>query len=288
MNKTMREKRGQTILSHGARILHTDAPDSVAGGQNGLSPFFAPSSILVCLGLLPLTTGLLCGQSFEVASVRLSSGQTRSMMEVLPGGERFVARNMPLNWLIGEAYRVPNRQISGLPGDMATENYDIEAKADRPVSRAQMMLMLRSLLEDRFKLAVQRETKELNARVLVVAKGGPKMVENQDGAELAITKVTGNKTRYHNMTMSLLANVLAGPDDTIVDRTGLQASYDFTLEYYAGPGGIGVKEGREPAPDQNGPSLETALREQLGLRLESRKGPVEMLVVEHIERLSGN
>jgi uncharacterized protein (TIGR03435 family) len=288
MNKTMREKWGLTILSHGVRILRPDVPHPVAGGQNGLSPFFAPSSILVCLGLLALTTGFLCAQSFEVASVKLSKAQTRSTMAVLSGGERLVARNMPLNWLIGEAYRVPNRLISGPPDGMGTENYDIEAKAERPVSRAQMMLMLRSLLEDRFKLVVRRETKELNARLLVVAKGGAKMVENQDGADLAITKVTGNKTRYHNMPMSLFANVLAGSDDTIVDQTGLQASYDFTLEYYAGPGGIGVKEGREPAPDQNGPSLETALQEQLGLRLESLKGPVEMLVVEHIERLSGN
>jgi uncharacterized protein (TIGR03435 family) len=241
---------------------------------------------LICL--VGLTVGLGLGQSFEVASLKLSKARTLPTMSVLPGGERFVARNMPLNWLIGETYQVPNRQISGLPDDMATENYDIEAKAERPVSRAQMMIMLRSLLEDRFKLTVRRETKELSARVLMVAKGGPKMNENQDGADLAITKITGNKTRYHNMTMSLFANVLAGRDDLIVDRTALRESYDFTLDYYAGPGGVGVKEGREPAPDQNGPSLETALREQLGLRLESRKEPVEMLVVGHIERLSGN
>ena len=208
-------------------------------------------------------------------------------MTVLPGGERLMARNMPLIWLIGEAYRVPNRQISGLPDGFG--NYDIEAKADRPVSRAQMMLMLRSLLEDRFKLVVRRETKEMNARVLVVAKGGPKMDENRDGAELAMRKISGNKMSYHNMRMSLFANVLAGAvDDTVVDGTGLTGSYDFTLEYYSGPGGVGVKEGREPAPDPNGASLEAALRDQLGLRLESRKGPVEMLIVDHIERLSGN
>jgi uncharacterized protein (TIGR03435 family) len=219
----------------------------------------------------------------------LSKAQTLPTMAALPGGERFVARNMPLNWLIGEAYRVPNRQISGLPDGMKTEPYDIEAKAEHPVSRAQTMLMLRSLLEDRFKLAVRRETKELSAQVLMVAKGGPKMDENHDGADLAIKKISGNKLSYHNMPMSLFANMLAGAvDDTIVDQTGLTGSYDFTLDYYQGPGGSGVKEGREPAPDPNGPSLQTALREQLGLRLESRKGPVEMLMVEHIERLSGN
>jgi uncharacterized protein (TIGR03435 family) len=236
--------------------------------------------------LLALTA---CGQSFEVASVKLSKARTLPTMSTLPGGERFVVRSMPLNWIIGEAYRVPNRQISGLPDGMETEPYDIEAKAERPVKRDQMMLMLRSLLEDRFKLVVRRETKEISARVLVVAKGGPKLTENQDGADLAITKITGNRTQYHNMSMSLFANVMAGRDETLVDQTGLQGTYDFTLDYYhGGPVGPGVKEGREPAPDPNGPSLETALREQLGLRLESRKGPVEMLVVEHIERPVGN
>lgn len=240
-----------------------------------------------CLALL-LTIAFVCGQSFEVASVKLSKGQSLPVMGPLPGAERFMARNMPLVWVIGEAYQVSNHQISGVPDGMRTEPYDIEAKAERPSSRAQMTLMLRNLLEDRFKLVVRRETKELNARVLVIAKGGAKLDENQDGGDLAITKINGNKTQYHNMPMSLFANVLAGADDTIVDQTGLKGSYDFTLDYYRGPGGKGVEEGREPAPDANGPSLETALREQLGLRLESRKGPVEVLVIEHIERPQGN
>ena len=242
---------------------------------------------VVILKTILLTAAALNAQSFEVASVKFSQARGLASMTVLPGGERLVARNMPLIWLIGEAYRVPNRQISGIPDGFA--NYDIEAKADRPVSRAQMMLMLRTLVEDRFRLVVRRETKELSAHVLVIAKGGPKMAENRDGAELAMRKIGGNKMSYHNMPMSLFANVLAGAvDDTVIDGTGLAASYDFTLEYYGGPGGVGVKEGREPAPDPNGPSLQSALRDQLGLRLESRKGPVEMLVVERIERLSGN
>jgi uncharacterized protein (TIGR03435 family) len=242
---------------------------------------------MICL--VGFALGLVFGQSFEVASVKLNTARGQATMTSLPGGERLVARNMPLVWLIGEAYLVPNRQISGLPDGMATENYDIEAKAERPVSRAQMMLMLRSLLEDRFKLEVRRETKEISAHVLVVAKGGAKMNENHDGGELAMRKISGNKMSYHNMPMSLFANVLAGAvDDTVVDGTGLKGGYDFTLEYYSGPGGVGVKEGHEAAPDPNGSSLQAALREQLGLRMESRKGPVEMLMVEHIARLSGN
>jgi len=241
---------------------------------------------IICL--VGFTMGLVFGQSFEVASVKLNTARGQATMTSLPGRERLVARNMPLVWLIGEAYRIPNRQVSGLPDGMATENYDIEAKAERPAGRAQMMLMLRRLLEDRFKLEVHLETKELNTHVLIVAKGGVKMDENRDGVELAMRKISGNKMSYRNMPMSLFANVLAGAvDDTVVDGTGLKGSYDFTLEYYSRPGGVGVKEGREPPPDPNGPSLQMGLQ-RLGLRLESRKGPVEMLVVEHIESLSGN
>jgi uncharacterized protein (TIGR03435 family) len=247
----------------------------------------AGSRLLRRLFFGTLIAAALRGQSFEVAYVKPNTARGLASMTVSPGGERLVARNMPLLWLIGEAYRVPNRQIFGLPDGFG--NYDIEAKSDRPVSRAQMMLMLRNLLEDRFKLVVRREAKELSARALMVAKGGPKMDQNRDGAELAMRKLSGNKMAYHNMPMSLFANVLAGAvDNTVIDGTGLAASYDFTLEYYAGSGGIGAKEGREPAPDPNGPSLESALRDQLGLRLESRKGPVEMLIVNHIDRLSGN
>jgi len=90
--------------------------------------------------------------------------------------------------------------------------------------------------------------------------------------------------------MSLFANLLSGSVDgsVVVDETGLTGSYDFTLEFYRGPGGIGVQEGREPAPDPNGPSLYTALQDQLGLKLKSRKTAVQILIVDHIERLSEN
>ncbi len=189
---------------------------------------------------------------------------------------------------MGAAYGIPNRQISGVPEKMSTETYDIEAKAERPVNRAQMMLMLRNLLEDRFKLVVHRETREVKAYALEVAKGGPNLDENHDGAELSMDRVARSKWGFHNMPMSTFANVLAGfVDDTVVDGTGLKDSYDFTLEFALQLVGPGVREGREPAPDPNGPSLSMGLQ-QLGLKLESRKGPVETLMVDHIERLSGN
>ncbi|HTB14718.1 MAG TPA: TIGR03435 family protein [Bryobacteraceae bacterium] len=289
----MREKWGLTILSQGVRILRANIPRLVAGGQNGLSPFFAPPSNLrrwrriACL--LALTTVFICAQSFEVASVKLNTVAMANTLTRLPGGERFRATNFPLLWLIGEAYHVPNRQITGLPEAMGRECYDIEAKADHPVNREQMMAMLRTLLEDRFKLVVRREMKEIKAYALTVAKGGPKMEENRDGAELYMDRIGRSKWGFHNMPMTLLANVLSSwAGDTVVDQTGLTGNYDFTLEVQMESNGPGVREGREPAPDPAAPSVFTAVQEQIGLRLESRKGPVEMLVIDHIQRLSGN
>jgi uncharacterized protein (TIGR03435 family) len=237
------------------------------------------------IALMALTA---CGQSFEVASVKVGRPPARSSFGPLPGGERYRAVNAPLNWLISEAYGVSIRQISGLPQTSSGDGYDIEAKADHPVNHDEMMAMLRTLLEDRLKLVVRRETKEMKAYVLIVAKGGAKMEESPGGG-MVIQKVNASRTVYANMSMPVLANLLMFPlDDTVVDQTGLRGVYNFTLNYMPERLGPGVLEGREPGPDPNAPSLTTALQQQLGLKLESRKATVDMLVIEHIEKLSGN
>ncbi len=237
------------------------------------------------LALVALTAS---AQSFEVASVKLGKPPARSSFGPLPGGERYRAVNAPINWLISEAYGVPMRQISGLPQVFSGDGYDIDAKADHPVHRDEMLRMLQALLEDRFKLVVRRETKEIRAYVLVVAKGGAKMDESP-GGDLVVQKVNASESVYRNIQMPVFANLLAFPvDDTVVDQTGLTGTYNFTLNYMPERLGPGVLEGREPGPDPNAPSLTTALQEQLGLKFESRKGPVNILVIEHIEKLSVN
>jgi uncharacterized protein (TIGR03435 family) len=199
-----------------------------------------------------------------------------------------MARNMPLNWLIAIAYGISIRQIT-LPPPFASERYDIEARTAQPSTRQQMNRMLQSLLEDRFHLTSHHQSKPLTVHVLVVGAAGPKLNENLDGAELEIRKIDGSKTRYKNMPLPLFANVLAGAvDDTVVDKTGLTGSYDFTLEYTAERLGPGVLDGREPAPDPHGPSLFTALQQQLGLKLERRKQPVDLLIIDHVEEPSPN
>jgi uncharacterized protein (TIGR03435 family) len=230
--------------------------------------------------------------AFEVASVRLSPDVTRkASIGSAPGGKRFTSRNMPLLWLIASAYDVSIRQVSGLPNSFSSKSYDIEATCGQPASRDQMMRMLQTLLEDRFKLHLRHETQELSVYVLTVARGGPKLDENKNGTDLEARNSGVGRESYRNFPMSLFANILSGArdvDDTVVDKTGLTASYDFTLEYTPERVGPGAKDGHEPAPNPDGPSLFTALRKQLGLELNRRKVPVELLVIDNIEEPSGN
>lgn len=223
--------------------------------------------------------------SFEVAAVRLSTDATRSAsIGPSPGRERFTARNMPLLWLVASAYDVSIRQVSGLPKSFNSKNYDIEARAAMPVSREQMMRMLQSLIEDRFKLRLHRETKELRVYVLRVSKGGPKLEENKDGADLEARNSGAGRETYRNFPMPIFANILSAHlDDTVVDGTGLKGSYDFKLEFTPERIGQGAKDGHEPAPNLEGPSLFTALKEQLGLELKREAAPVTLLLIDHIE-----
>lgn len=228
--------------------------------------------------------------SFEVASVRLSTDLTRhASIGPSPGRERFAARNMPLVWLIASAYDVSIRQVSGLPKSFSSKNYDIEARSAMPATREQMMRMLQNLIEDRFKLRLHREAKELRVFVLRVSKGGPKLEENKDGADLEARNSGAGRETYRNFPMSIFANILSAHlDDTVVDGTGLKGSYDFKLEFTPERLGQGAKDGHEPEPNLEGSSLFTALKEQLGLELRRETVPVPLLAIDHIEDPADN
>jgi uncharacterized protein (TIGR03435 family) len=242
----------------------------------------------VWLIAFPLASGQAA--SFEVASVRLSTDATRSAsIGPSPGRERFTARNMPLLWLIASAYDISIRQVSGLPKSFSSKNYDIEARSAMPVSREQMMRMLQNLMEDRFKLRLHRETKELRVYLLRVSKGGPKLEENKDGADLEARNSGAGRESYRNFPMSIFANILSAHiDDTVVDSTGLKGSYDFKLEFTPERLGQGAKDGHEPARNLEGPDLFTALKEQLGLELKREAARVTLLVIDHIEDPADN
>jgi len=238
--------------------------------------------------------------SFEVASVKPTpaarSGRDHdTYFRSLPGG-RFSAENASLGMLIMNAYRVDSSQISG--GNwlrFGGENYDIEAKADDQDPRfkaaeaaglaAKQALrdsMLRSLLEDRFKLAVHRETKETSGYALVPAKGGPKLKEPTEArsGDGSISVAARGRLRGQKAPLSMLAAQLTRMvGSSVVDETGLEGGFDFNLEW---------TPEETPTDLASAPSIFTAIQEQLGLRLEARQERTEIVVIDHAEKPDAN
>lgn len=255
--------------------------------------------------------------TFEVASIKPSSPDARGVMiQNQPGGGLRMT-NVPLRVLITQAYDIRDFQLSGGPGWMNSDRYDITAKADRSAATdspppdprqlsdsqvktmmEQMRERLRSLLADRFQLAIHRETKDAPVYALVVAKGGSKLQEAKEGAPNQRRMMMGRgQINGEGVKLEFLAQVLSNQlGRPVLDKTGLTGNYDIKLTWTPDPGqGIGgplgpPPPGVEPPPpaDPNGPSLFTAVQEQLGLRLESQKGPVEMIVIDHVEKPSEN
>ena len=215
---------------------------------------------------------------FEVASVKPQApGDTRGSIGPSPGA--FIANGIPLKILIEIAYHVKDYQISGGPDWIATDHWDVSAKAPAgfiPTGQ-QMQPMLQALLADRFRLKLHRETRELPAFALVVGKGGPKLTATtfaDSRISIGHGIFTGQK-----IDMDGLADALASESDrTIVDQTGLAGQYDITLKW-------------NPDATDSDPaavSLFTAIQEQLGLKLEATKAPVEMLVIDSVQKASEN
>src|ERR1700685_2042472 len=189
-----------------------------------------------------LASGLARSQSFEAVSVRPNKdSRARGDIEFAPGGERFFASNVPLGALIQMAYNLTNPQCtcenSAIP--VLAERFDIQAKAEHPMSPAEMLRMLQNLLRDRFKLAVRRETKELPAYAMVVDKGGPKLHPSRaphinDAAPLNPYHAWGVEGRSPSYALDLviadatiadlawrLSSHTILEDHVVVDKTGL-------------------------------------------------------------------
>ena len=240
--------------------------------------------------------------TFDVASVKPSAGcpPACGLIRQMPGGLTYHGEGVPLRVLMTVAYTVTDRQISGGPAWMSTDRFDIEAKAARPRTSDELHVMLQHLLQERFQLKVRRETREEPVWALVVDKGGSKMPVHDpadlDHPPMGPQAVRGSDGGMcgglagHNVTMDYLAFTLSRLSDRkVIDRTGLPARYDVNLQFLpdvarsAAPDG-----GGSPAISPDCADLPSALPKQLGLRLESAKGPVEFLVVERAEKPTGN
>jgi|HubBroStandDraft_1064217.scaffolds.fasta_scaffold113087_2 uncharacterized protein (TIGR03435 family) len=250
----------------------------------------AVSFLVLLLALRTLGQAAANQLAFEVASVKPSKNTASpNLTEFAPGGQRFTATNTPLRLLIMIAYDVNVRQFSGGPGWLNSEFYDVEAKAEHPASREQVCLMLRSLLADRFNLRLHKETKELPMYVLTAEGYHSHLRENRSGGELHVGRGASGQTIFENAPLSQLTWFLSlrlGRD--VLDRTGLKGNYDFELAWTPDVPSPGDGADSTPPPDPNGPSISTALREQLGRKLSATKGPVEILVIDHAEKPSAN
>jgi uncharacterized protein (TIGR03435 family) len=259
--------------------------------------------------------------AFEVASIKPSApggpgvGQWGGV-RYLPG-TRMAARYASVRFLIQVAYGVRDFQVTGGPGWMNTEDYDITAKGDDGAQESQLRLMLQALLADRFKLIFHRETKKMPVYFLTVAKGGIKLVEPKEGSCVTfdlngpqptpgqpLPNFCGNmrrsskgldgfKIRMWQLTM-YFSDVLRRP---VIDKTDFKSTFDAHLEFARNKALTGILGNTAPSgpvgpptlpADSSAPSIFTAVQEQLGLKLESTKGPVELLVIDQVERPNEN
>jgi uncharacterized protein (TIGR03435 family) len=227
----------------------------------------------------------------------------------------FTARNAPLQTILGAAYGVQADLISGAPDWVSSEKYDIDVQLpDSAVDDTQkpgdgigiekLQGMLQALLANRFKLTLHRQTKDLQVYELVVADGGSKLEEAKP-AYMNPNGINGPEGRLpkrgmmqmglgelidHGTTLAPLVEQLSWQlGRTVVDKTGLKGNYDFSLRWTPGESEAGMRKlmGDKPTADRapsSGPSLFTAIQEQLGLKLEPKTAPVQVLVVDHVEK----
>jgi uncharacterized protein (TIGR03435 family) len=164
----------------------------------------------------------------------------------------------------------------------------------RKSARVQIAERLRALLAERFQLVIHRETKEQSIYALVLAKNGPRLQETKETGTQQNMMTNRGRSEGHAIPIGMLAQSLSGlTGRPVVDKTGLAGKYDFVLEWTPDVGADARAQGfgngvTEPAPAPGGPTIFTALQEQLGLKLESQKGPVENIVIDRAEKPSEN
>jgi uncharacterized protein (TIGR03435 family) len=272
--------------------------------------------------MMLLAAVLLLAQTpeFEAASIKpnVTGGPIVFMGRKSPG--TFSAENETLRNLIQEAYGLPSEQgidrpyraapkqgtpVLGGPAWLASERFDITAKF-RTESQAEMGLMLRALLGQRFQLKLHRETRDLPVYELTAAKGGFKLprgsctVFDPNKAPPPLPNYCGSSrigrrgldwaldgTGMSMADLSGTLSLLIG-GRTVIDKTGYTGTFDAHLQWTPGLGEPGEFDAPAPADGAIGPSIFSVLREQLGLRLKAATGPVDVLVIDHVERPSAN
>jgi uncharacterized protein (TIGR03435 family) len=237
---------------------------------------------------------------FEVATIKPAVIDQKGAYIRMQSAHRFYVKNYTLKSIVGAAYSLTPRLISGGPAWVDSDRYDILAGTPGEVqpNLDEQMSMLRKLLVDRFKLTFHRERKELSIYALNVAKNGPRLKESTappDKLPDLISVVFPDRVLLpaRNATIAQFASQFMSRgvlDRPVVDKTGLTGKYDFDLEWADDEtqfgGQLRKRASADDGPDK--PDLFAAVQQQLGLRLEAAKGPIEVLVIDKVERPSEN
>jgi uncharacterized protein (TIGR03435 family) len=248
---------------------------------------FASALALAFAGLLTAQDRRL---TFEVAAIRQTKpGGPRGGIRVMPGGREFRTEGVSLRFMIAFMYWAPLRQVTGGPAWLDTDLWDIAAKADRPHDLEDLREMFRNLLADQFKLKLRKDLKEGAIYALTVDKSGLKMVRDEEpwDFEISIKGGPGGVTVGKRVSLQRLCfqlqQILQQDERPVIDQTGLPGYYDFTLSFRPQlPPGFNTDS--LPPGLMDRPSIFDAVKQQLGLRLEAQKGPMEYYAVEHAEK----
>jgi uncharacterized protein (TIGR03435 family) len=232
--------------------------------------------------------------TFDVALIKLAKpDEPAGGIKAMPGGQEYLAQNAPVKLIMALMYKIPMRPITGGPDWLNTDLYYINAKTEHPSSLDDLHIMFQNLLADEFKLKFHKEIKEGNVYALTIDKSGLKMKENASDQDFNIPITGGVAAGFTGARVPMqylwrwLGQVLQNDQRPVVDMTGLTKNYDFKLSFLPElPPNISPET--VPAGILNRPSLFDALKEQLGLKLEPQKGPVEYYVIDHVERPAGN
>jgi uncharacterized protein (TIGR03435 family) len=234
--------------------------------------------------------------SFEVATIRPSN--LDHPITGNPIGHRSVFPGTTVLFLVGFIYDMHDKQIVDAPDWMTSEKFDFEGVSDTPGTPdlQQVKVMFQKLLADRLQLKFHLEKRELSAYVLTVGKNGPKLIKSQDpnGMPSLLGRPQVGGMKGSNLTMPDFAHLLQSGilDRPVVDQTGLQGKYDFLLKWTPDESQftqVGIRIPPQSETADAPPSLFTAIQEELGLRLAAHgKTPVQVLVIDHIEKPSAN
>jgi len=243
----------------------------------GVASLLVMGSVAVPYSLAQAPSAAAAQTAFEVVSIRPSSPSDESNSRLsVPQGTRVSEVGISLWDLIQMSFGTQQNQMSA-PEWTKSQKFNIEAKtgSSTPLTYEQMKPLMQQLLADRFKLTYHHETKQVAGYALMVAKGGPKLTAAKEGASKG-GNILRDRIDVSSGTMKDLSAMLSYPlgQQPVVDKTGIAGYYEIKLSFAP-----------QDATDSALPSIFTAVQEQMGLRLEPAKLPVEVLVIDHVEKV---